>query len=92
MTMTKIRIKRQRKKISALDKYLIYCITFFTLFTIAELITSSICGSAHDTPINAVKWFCGGEVFLCAMIKRHKLNKEPSNVSDPDEGGMYYDD
>ena len=81
-----------KKKISALDKYLIYCITFFTLFTIAELIVSSYCGNSHDTLINAVKWFCGGEVFLCAMIKRHKLNKESINKSDSEEGGYYYDD
>ena len=89
--MTKIRIKRPRKKISALDKYLIYCITFFTIFAITELVLSSIYGNNHDTLINAVKWFCGGEVFLCAMIKRHKLKKE-STVSDPEEGGVYYDD
>ena len=85
--------KRPVKKISALDKYLIYCITFFTLFSVAELIVSSICGDSHDTLINAVKFFCGGEVFLCAMIKRHKLKNEAANASDPeDEGGTYYDD
>ena len=89
--MTKIRIKRPRKKISALDKYLIYCIVFFTLFTVAELIASCIYGQCHEELIKAVKWFCGGEVFLCAMIKRHKLKKE-STVSDPEEGGVYYDD
>lgn len=86
------RNKRPVKKISALDKYLIYCITFFTLFAVAELVISSICGESHDTLINAVKLFCGGEVFLCAMIKRHKLKNEAAKVSDSDEGGTYYDD
>ena len=86
------RNKRPVKKISALDKYLIYCITFFTLFAVAELVVSSICGESHDTLINAVKLFCGGEVFLCAMIKRHKLKNEAVNASDPDEGSTYYDD
>lgn len=86
------RNRRSVKKISALDKYLIYCITFFTLFAVAELVVSSICGESHDTLINAVKLFCGGEVFLCAMIKRHKLKNEAANVSDPDEGSTYYDD
>lgn len=86
------RLKRSKKKISALDKYLIYCISFFTLFAVAELTVSSICGESHDTLINAVKFFCGGEVFLCAMIKRYKLKNEANNVSDQEEGGAYYDD
>ena len=85
------KIRKPRKKISALDKYLIYCITFFTLFAISELTVSSICGESHDTLINAVKFFCGGEVFLCAMIKRYKLKNENKSNSDPEEGG-YYDD
>lgn len=84
------RLKRSKKKISALDKYLVYCIAFFTLFAVAELVTSSICGESHDTLINAVKFFCGGEVFLCAMIKRHKLIDARKAASET-EGG-YYDD
>lgn len=89
--MRKTRRPTQKKKISALDKYLIFCIVFFVLFTVAELVTSCIYGTTHDSLINAVKWFCGGEVFLCAMIKRFKLKKS-NYVSEYDEGGMYYDD
>lgn len=85
------RTRRTNKKISALDKYLIFCIVFFVIYTIAELATSCACGVAHDALTNAVKWFCGGEVFLCAMIKRLKL-KRGENAPDNDEGGMYYDD
>lgn len=85
------KIRRTKKKISALDKYLIFCIVFFVVFTAAELVTSCVYGTAHDTLINAVKWFCGGEVFLCAMIKRLKL-KRGENAPENDEGGMYYDD
>lgn len=85
------RTRRTNKKISALDKYLIFCIVFFVIYTIAELATSCACGVAHDALTNAVKWFCGGEVFLCAMIKRLKL-KRGENAPENDEGGMYYDD
>ena len=85
------KIRRTKKKISALDKYLIFCIVFFVVFTVAELVTSCIYGTAHDTLTNAVKWFCGGEVFLCAMIKRLKL-KRGENAAENSEGGMYYDD
>ena len=83
--------RKTKKKISALDKYLIFCIVFFVIFTVAELALSSIYGNSHDTLINAVKWFCGGEVFLCAMIKRLKL-KRGENAAENDEGGTYYDD
>lgn len=86
------RYPKTKKKISALDKYLIFCIVFFTLFTITELAVSSICGNSHDTLINAVKWFCGGEVFLCAMIKRLKLKKADKTTGNLEEGGGYYDD
>lgn len=85
------RTRRTNKRISALDKYLIFCIVFFVIYTIAELATSCACGVAHDALTNAVKWFCGGEVFLCAMIKRLKL-KRGENAPENDEGGMYYDD
>ena len=81
------KIKR-RKRLNDLDKYLIYCIAFFTVFVAVELISSSITGTTHDTLINAVKWFCGGEVFLCAMIKRLKLKRENNDL----EGGLEYDD
>lgn len=85
------KIRKTKKKISALDKYLIFCIVFFVIYTIAELATSCACGVAHDALTNAVKWFCGGEVFLCAMIKRLKL-KRGENAPNNDEGGMYHDD
>ena len=83
--------RRTKKKISALDKYLIFCIVFFVLYSITELILSCTCNIAHDTLTDAVKWFCGGEVFLCAMIKRLKL-KQGENTAENNEGGMYYDD
>lgn len=91
--------QRRKMKISALDKYVIYCIVFFTLYVVAELATSSITSVTNDTLTNAVKWFCGGEVFLCAMIKRHKLidaRKAAKEFKDDvagsmAEGGMYDD-
>ena len=86
-------IKRPRKQLNGLDKYVIYCIVFFTLYTIAELTVSAITGNTNDTLTNAVKFFAGGEVFLCAMIKRHKLkNEEKMNLESSDPEGGYYDD
>ena len=63
------------KKLSALDKYLIYCLAFFTIYTIAEMIVSSITGVTHDALTVAVGGFCGSEAFFCALIKRLKLKR-----------------
>ena len=63
------------KKLSALDKYLIYCLAFFTIYTIAEMIVSSITGVTHDALTVAVSGFCGGEAFLCCLIKRLKIKR-----------------
>lgn len=81
--------KKHKKTLSGLDKYVIYCIVFFTLYTIAELVISAITGVTNDTLTDAVKFFCGGEVFLCAMIKRHKLIDARKAK---EEQGVYYDD
>lgn len=98
----RIRTGTRKKKLSGLDKYVIYCIVFFTCYVAAELIVSSITGTINDTLTNAVKWFCGGEAFLCAMIKRHKLKNEhelAKEIHDQTqeeraelEQGGYYDD
>lgn len=88
MSMKRIE-KRHKKPLNGLDKYVIYCIVFFTLYAIAELSVSAITGVTNDTLTDAVKWFCGGEVFLCAMIKRHKLIDAKKAK---DEQGVYYDD
>lgn len=89
----KIRTKKPVKKLNGLDKYVIYCIVFFTCYTIAELTVTAITGNSSDTLTNAVKWFCGGEVFLCAMIKRHKLiDARNAAKTQQEEEGLYYDD
>jgi len=75
----------KKKKMSALDKYLIFCIAFFTVYTIVEVVTSSITGTEHATLTEAVKWFCCGEAFLCCMIKRLKLKRGNSDVGEVDE-------
>lgn len=68
--------KKQKRKMSALDKYCIFCICFFTIYTIAELTISGVTGTTNDRLTEAVQWFAAGELFLCAMIKRLKLKRE----------------
>ena len=90
--MMKIRTRKPVKRLNGLDKYVIYCIVFFTCYTIAEITVSAITGNSSDTLTNAVKWFCGGEVFLCAMIKRHKLIDARNAAKTQQEEGGYYGD
>ena len=76
---------RPRKKLSGLDKYCIFTISFFTIYTIAELAISAITGVTNDRLTEAVQWFCAGELFLLAMIKRLKLQKTKEDKEDMEE-------
>lgn len=67
--------KTKKRKLSALDKYCIFTISFFTIYTIAELTISAITGTTNDRLTEAVQWFAAGELFLLAMIKRLKLRQ-----------------
>lgn len=67
---------KRSRRLSALDKYCIFTISFFTIYTIAELTLSSITGTTNDRLTEAVQWFAAGELFLLAMIKRLKLRNE----------------
>lgn len=67
------------KKISALDKYVIFSISILLIFCIAEFITSSITGQTHDT-LTTVFYACfGGEILSCALIKIFKLKEGNGN-------------
>ena len=63
------------KKLNGLDYYIIYCILAVLLFTIAEMVVSSITGITHDTLITAFIGFHGGEAFFACLIKKWKLKK-----------------
>lgn len=68
--------KDSNKKISALDKYVIFSFAMIIIFTLAEFITSMLTGVEHSTLI--VAWFgvWGGEVLSLALIKIFKLKEE----------------
>lgn len=67
--------EEHRKKISALDKYVIFSIAMLVIFCIAEMVVSSITGQTHDT-LTTVFYACfGGEILSCALIKIFKLKE-----------------
>lgn len=74
--------KTRRKTNHALDRYCMFCIVFFVIYTIAEITISSVTGITHDRLTEAIQWFCAGELFFCAMLKRLKIKKEADTIDD----------
>lgn len=67
---------KKGKKVSTLDKYLIFSFTCLIVFTVVMIIVQTITGMTQDTLITCFFSAFGGELLLCAMIKRLKLKKE----------------
>ena len=64
------------KKLNGLDKYVIFSIAVLLVFTVAEMVVSSVTGIPHDTLTTAVFACFGGEILSCALIKIFKLREE----------------
>lgn len=69
---------QDKKKLSALDKYVIFSFACLIIFTVTEIIIQAVTGSAQDTLITCFFSAFGGELLLCAMIKRLKLKRGDS--------------
>lgn len=64
-----------KKKLSGLDKYVIFSIALLLIFTVAELVIATVTGVSHDTLITAFFACFGGEILSCALIKIFKLKR-----------------
>lgn len=72
-------IRKKRKPLKDLDKYVIFSIAAMIVYTIVDKITFVLTNGLESSTLTTVFFACfGGEVFLCAMIKRLKLKKEQS--------------
>lgn len=69
---------QDKKKLSTLDKYVIFSFTCLIIFTVTEIIIQAVTGSVQDTLITCFFSAFGGELLLCAMIKRLKLKRGDS--------------
>lgn len=72
--LQKLRIKS--KKLNDLDKYIIFSFGVMIVYSIVEFIVSTISGISHDTLTTCLYGAFGGELLLCALIKRFKLRRE----------------
>lgn len=71
--------KRKRKKLTGLDKYVIFALCVTMCYTVAEFVTATITGSEKSTLTLAVYGFWAGEIVTCGLIKIFKLKKGEDN-------------
>jgi hypothetical protein len=72
-------LQKRNNKLSALDKYVIFSFVCLIIFTIAMITVQTLTQTTQDTLITCFYSCFGGELLLCAMIKRLKLKKESNN-------------
>lgn len=73
--LTGIQQLQKKKQLPDLDKYIIFSFAVMILYSIIEFIVSSITGISHDTLTTCLFGAFGGELLMCAMIKRLKLRR-----------------
>lgn len=66
----------------SLTLYVIFSILVILLFTIIEMIISTISGISHDTLITCFFSVFGGEILCCALIKIFKLKSREENENE----------
>ena len=60
----------------SLTLYVVFSIFVLLLFTVVEMIVSTVSGISHDTLITCFFACFGGEIFCCAIIKVFKLKEQ----------------
>ena len=64
------------KKLNGLDKYLIFAFTSLILFTVAVLCIFIMTGNEPSILVGCFFAAFGGEILMCALIKKLKLDKQ----------------
>lgn len=67
---------KPKKKLQALDKYVIFSITVLIVYAIVERTISAVTGLTADTLTTCVYAAFGGEILSCCLIKLFKLRRE----------------
>ncbi len=70
------RRQRKRKKMKGLDKYVVFCFVSIIIYTIAQTVVTIMTGVESSTLTTCFFSVFGGEVLLCALIKKFKLKSE----------------
>jgi folate-binding Fe-S cluster repair protein YgfZ len=72
----------KKNNLSGLDKYLIFSFAMISIFTLAQTAITAVTGVEQSTLITAYFAVYGGEVLMCALIKRFKLKDESEEKKD----------
>lgn len=67
---------KKKRKISGLDKYVIFSFVAMLIYTIAQTVVTIKTGVESSTLTTCFFSVFGGEVLMCALIKRLKLKNE----------------
>ena len=67
---------KKKRKISGLDKYVIFSFVAILIYTIAQTVVTIVTGVESSTLTTCFFSVFGGEVLMCALIKRLKLKNE----------------
>lgn len=70
--------RKNKKKLSGLDKYVIFSFSVLLTYTVIEFVVSTITEISHDTLTTVLYGAFGGELLLCAIIKKYKLKRGDS--------------
>lgn len=62
-----------RRRLKALDKYVIFSITVTVIYTVAEFIVSTITGVEKTTLTACVYGFFAGEIVTAGLIRIFKI-------------------
>lgn len=77
---------KKKKKLPALDKYIIFAFACIIVYAIAEHLLLVLTGQTLDLLTSLFFGLFGGEVLICALIKKLKLKqtgKEKEKEDDP---------
>lgn len=74
--------RRRKKRLSGLDKYLIFSFSVLLVYTVAAMVLFAQTLTEPSTLTVAFYGTFGGEVFMCAMIKALKLKNEKKEEED----------
>lgn len=76
--------QRKKKKLKGLDKYVVFCFVCLIIYTISQTIVTIKTGAEAGTLTTCFFSVFGGEVLLCALIKKFKLKNEPQQKESED--------
>ena len=72
--------RKEKKQSHTLDKYIVFCLFFISLYTIAHTVIFWLTGQEAKTLDRLVYMIFGSEILMCFLIKRFKLHEEAKIV------------